>query len=62
MDSDALMTFMAGRAGVLVPEALAVGRFGLSGDAAIVSMLPAGGAPPIWGWVTLAWMRRREYI
>jgi hypothetical protein len=18
--------------------------------------------PPIWGWVTLAWMRRREYV
>ena len=21
-----------------------------------------GGLPPIWGWLTLAWMRRREYI
>ena len=18
--------------------------------------------PPVWGWVTLAWMRRREYV
>jgi hypothetical protein len=18
--------------------------------------------PPVWGWITLAWMRRREYI
>jgi uncharacterized membrane protein YbhN (UPF0104 family) len=18
--------------------------------------------PPIWGWITLTWMRRREYI
>jgi uncharacterized membrane protein YbhN (UPF0104 family) len=18
--------------------------------------------PPVWGWLTLAWMRRREYI
>jgi hypothetical protein len=27
---------------------------------------PRGGGttrlPPIWGWVTLAWMRRREYV
>jgi hypothetical protein len=36
------MTFIAGRAGVLVPDVLAVGRFGPSGDAAIVSSLPAG--------------------
>jgi hypothetical protein len=18
--------------------------------------------PPVWGWLTLAWMRRREYV
>jgi len=42
VEHEAYMTFMAGRAGVLVPEVLAVGRFGPSGDAAIVSSLPAG--------------------
>jgi tRNA A-37 threonylcarbamoyl transferase component Bud32 len=35
---------MAARAGVLVPEVLAVGRFGPSKDAAIVSRLPGGPA------------------
>ena len=24
---------------------------------------PRGGdLPPVWGWATLAWMRRREYV
>jgi hypothetical protein len=44
VEHEAYMTFMAARAGVLVPEVLAVGRFGPSGDAAIVSMLPSGAA------------------
>jgi len=40
---------MAQRAGVQVPEVLAVGRFGPSGDAAIVSRLPSGAAFPETG-------------
>jgi tRNA A-37 threonylcarbamoyl transferase component Bud32 len=44
VEHEAYMTFMAERAGVPVPEVLAVGRFGPSGDAAIVSMHPAGRA------------------
>jgi glycosyltransferase 2 family protein len=44
VEHEAYMTFMAARAGVPVPEVLAVGRFGPSGDAAIVSMLPVGRA------------------
>jgi hypothetical protein len=36
---------MAGRAGVLVPEVLAAGRFGPSNDAALVTRLPDG--PPL---------------
>jgi len=146
VEHEAYMTLAAGRAGVPVPEVLAVGRFGPSGDSAIVTGLPGGtlladadlsavpdrmlddaqvpivaqawvvvgavpgqlpfgrclaletgGAgvveagliagltsagvpqsqavaavfiqrlfaaylPPIWGWLTLAWMRRREYV
>jgi uncharacterized protein (TIRG00374 family) len=42
VEHEAYLTFMAGRAGVLVPEVLAVGRFGPSKDAAIVTRLPAG--------------------
>src|SRR6202042_1975018 len=42
VEHEAYITFMAGRAGVPVPEVLAVGQFGPSGDAAIVSRLPAG--------------------
>ena len=42
VEHEAYITFMAGRAGVLVPDVLAVGQFGPSGDAAIVSKLPAG--------------------
>jgi glycosyltransferase 2 family protein len=44
VEHEAYLTLMAARAGVLVPEVLAVGRFGPSGDAAIVSMLPSGAA------------------
>src|SRR4029077_2760185 len=39
---EAYLTLTAGRAGVLVPEVLAVGRFGPSGDTAIVTRLPGG--------------------
>ena len=44
VEHEAYLTFMAARAGVLVPEVLAVGRFGPSRDAAIVSRLPGGQA------------------
>ena len=44
VEHEAYLTFMAGRAGVLVPEVLAAGRFGPSRDAAIVSRLPRGPA------------------
>jgi uncharacterized protein (TIRG00374 family) len=44
VEHEAYLTFMAGRAGVLVPEVLAVGRFGPSQDAAIISRLPGSGA------------------
>jgi uncharacterized protein (TIRG00374 family) len=42
VEHEAYLTFMAGRAGVLVPEVLAVGRFGPSRDAALVTRLPDG--------------------
>ena len=42
VEHEAYMTLMAGRAGVRVPDVLAVGRFGPSGDTAIVTGLPAG--------------------
>jgi len=44
VEHEAYLTFMAGRAGVLVPEVLAAGRFGPSQDAAIVTRLPRGPA------------------
>jgi uncharacterized protein (TIRG00374 family) len=44
VEHEAYLTFMAGRAGVLVPEVLAVGRFGPSRDAALVTRLPPGPA------------------
>ncbi len=44
VEHEACETFMAARAGVLVPEVLAVGRFGPSGDAVLVSRLPGGPA------------------
>jgi glycosyltransferase 2 family protein len=53
VEHEAYLTFMAERAGVLTPQVLAVGRFGPSGDAAIVSRLPEGavfrevGAAPV---------------
>ena len=45
VEHEAYMTFIAARAGVLVPDVLAVGRFGPSGDAAIVSRLPGRHQP-----------------
>ncbi len=42
VEHEAYLTFMAGRAGVLVPEMLAAGRFGPSRDAALVTRLPNG--------------------
>jgi uncharacterized protein (TIRG00374 family) len=42
VEHEAYLTLAAGRAGVLVPEVLAVGRFGPSGDTAIVTRLPDG--------------------
>ena len=44
VEHEAYQTFMAARAGVLVPEVLAVGRFGPSRDAVLVSRLPGGPA------------------
>ena len=45
VEHEAYLTLMAGRAGVLVPEVLAAGRFGPSKDAALVTRLPDG--PPL---------------
>jgi uncharacterized protein (TIRG00374 family) len=42
VEHEAYLTLMAGRAGVLVPEVLAAGRFGPSRDAALVTRLPDG--------------------
>jgi uncharacterized membrane protein YbhN (UPF0104 family) len=42
VEHEAYLTITAGRAGVLVPEVLAVGRFGPSGDTAIVTRPPGG--------------------
>ncbi|MGH3150207.1 MAG: lysylphosphatidylglycerol synthase domain-containing protein [Streptosporangiaceae bacterium] len=44
VEHEACLTFMAARAGVAVPEVLAAGRFGPSGDAVLVSRLPHGAA------------------
>jgi len=44
VEHEAYLTFMAERAGVLVPEVLAAGRFGPSRDAALVTRLPDGPA------------------
>jgi glycosyltransferase 2 family protein len=42
VEHEAYLTLMAGRAGVLVPEVLAAGRFGPSSDAALVTKVPDG--------------------
>jgi uncharacterized membrane protein YbhN (UPF0104 family) len=42
VEHEAYLTLAAGRAGVGVPEVLAAGRFGPSGDTAIVTRLPEG--------------------
>ena len=44
VEHEAYVAFMAARAGVFVPELLAVGRFGPSRDAVIINRLPAGPA------------------
>jgi uncharacterized protein (TIRG00374 family) len=44
VEHEAYLTMMAGRAGVVVPEVLAAGRFGPSRDAALVTRLPDGRA------------------
>ena len=40
VEHEAYLTLMAGRAGVLVPDVLAAGRFGPSRDAALVTQVP----------------------
>ena len=39
---------------------------GIPGDQAVAAMLIqrffAAYLPPVWGWFTLTWMRRREYV
>ncbi|MGH3397763.1 MAG: hypothetical protein ACRDPO_24030 [Streptosporangiaceae bacterium] len=42
VEHEAYFTLLAGRAGVLVPEVLAAGRFGPSRDAALVTRVPDG--------------------
>ncbi len=42
VEHEAYLTFLAGHAGVLVPEVVAAGRCGPSRDAALVTRLPAG--------------------
>ena len=44
VEHEAYITMTAGRAGVLVPEVLAAGRFGPSRDAALVTRVPDGPA------------------
>ena len=46
---------IAGLTGAGVPEDAAVA-------AVFIQRLFTAYLPPIWGWVTLAWMRRREYV
>jgi len=28
----------------------------------LIQRFVAAYLPPVWGWATLAWMRRREYV
>ena len=44
VEHEAYLTLMAGRAGVVVPDVLAAGRFGPSNDAALVTRVPSGHA------------------
>ena len=46
VEHEAYLTLVAGRAGVVVPDVLAAGRFGPSNDAALVTRMPAGNALP----------------
>jgi hypothetical protein len=49
--------------GVAAGLHLAVGSpLGLPSPAVFIQRLFTAYLPPIWGWVTLAWMRRREYV
>jgi hypothetical protein len=64
-----------GRSGVPVPGGLGVVEAGLIAgltsagipqDQAVAAVLIqrffTSYLPPVWGWATLAWMRRREYV
>jgi hypothetical protein len=75
VEHEAHMTLMAGRAGVPVPGGAGVVEAGLIAGltsagvpesqavaAVFIQRLFAAYLPPVWGWVTLAWMRRREYV
>ena len=44
VEHEAYLTLMAGRAGVLVPDVLAAGRFGPGTDAALVTRVSDGPA------------------
>jgi uncharacterized protein (TIRG00374 family) len=46
---------IAGLTSAGVPQSQAVA-------AVFIQRLFAAYLPPIWGWFTLAWMRRREYV
>ena len=46
---------IAGLTAAGVPQSQAVA-------AVFIQRLFTAYLPPIWGWVTLAWMRRREYV
>ena len=46
---------IAGLTSAGVPQSQAVA-------AVFIQRLFTAYLPPIWGWVTLAWMRRREYV
>ncbi len=54
VEHEAYLTLMTGRAGVLVPEVVAAGRFGPSGDAALVTRMPDGPALAQAGGADLA--------
>jgi hypothetical protein len=58
VEHEAYVTLMAGRAGVLVPDVLAAGRFGPSRDAALVTRAPDSVAlATATTWPTARWMR-----
>ena len=60
VEHEAYLTLMAGRAGVLVPDVLAAGRFGPSRDAALVTRCQTAWPwprRPATTWPTARWMR-----